>query len=455
MPAAVLKSRAARGPLLVLASALVLLASCAHFVNYRDPAGPVYEGSFAPRPDPEPALRVVTFNVAYAIHIDRAIALLTEDPHLRDADLVFLQEMDAPGTRRIAEAMSMHYLYYPAAIHPKTDRDFGNAILSRWPIREPRKILLPHSARLVHSQRATTSGIVHLDTLPVRVYSVHIATQIALGGKDRRDQLRTILDDTGDTPGRVIIAGDFNSHGLGEFFANTGFDWPSRRVGSTSMWFDLDQIFTRGFRLAAPEGIGVIRDNRDASDHRPVWAVFVPDTLRPLPRGGYRFARADSSMPIKRFAWVDSALARGGRPDRDGVAALARRHFRTVIDFTGSDDVEREAKAAGIGYVPLPMTAHLWSSPPTDEQVDTFFRTVLDPAKQPVYMHCRQGRDRTGMMAALYRIEVQGWSVPAAIEEMQLLGYHDWYDDLIDYVRGYTPRGYGPAAGGARLPDRQ
>jgi protein tyrosine/serine phosphatase len=50
--------------------------------------------------------------------------------------------------------------------------------------------------------------------------------------------------------------------------------------------------------------------------------------------------------------------------------------------------------------------------------------------------------DRTGMMAGLYRIETQGWQPAAAMEEMRLLGYHDWYNDLINYVRDYVPRGY-------------
>ena len=441
------ESRPFQGLLAALALTLPLVTSCAHFVNYRDPAGPAYQGSFPTRPDPEPALRIITFNIAYAVHIDRAIALLREDPHLRDADLLFLQEMDDPGARRIAEALGMNYVYFPAAVHPKTDRDFGNAILSRWPIRDPRKILLPRSARLVRSQRVATAGTVDIGGIPVRLYSIHIATPLAVSGQGRREQLRGILEDTGDTPGHVIIAGDLNSHGLGRFFANTGFAWPTRKVGSTMRWFDLDQVFLRGFRLVAPESIGVVRDNRKASDHRPVWAVLAPDSVPPLPRGGYRFARADSSMPIERFAWVDSTLARGSRPDREGIAALSRRGFRTIIDFTGNDDVEREARAAGLGYVPLPMTAHLWSSPPGEDQVRVFFEAALDPARQPVYIHCKRGVDRTGMMAALYRIEVQGWSNSAAIEEMQLLGYHDWYRDLIHYVRDYTRRGYGAQAG--------
>ena len=426
-----------------LPAALLLLASCAHFVNYTDPAGPVFTGSFAARADPDSVLRVVTFNIEFARHVDGAIALLREDPRLRDADLVFLQEMDDPGTRRIAEALGLSYIYCPATVHPGAGHDFGNAILSRWPIRDTKKIILPHLARIGGSQRIATAGTVDIGGTPVRLYSVHVAVPLSVSGRGRREQLRPILEDAAGGPRRVIIAGDLNSHGLGAFFAHTGFAWPSREIGSTKGWFDVDQIFLRGFRLAGPGSIGVVREHRGVSDHRPVWAVLASDSIPALPPGGYRFARQDGSVPIKRFAWIDSTLARGGRPGPEGIAALKERGFRTVIDFTANDRVKKEAEAAGLDYNAIPLTAHLWSSPPREQQVRDFFRIALDPARRPLFIHCTYGVDRTGMMCGLYRIEAQGWQPAAAMEEMRLLGYHDWYNDLIHYVRDYVPRGYG------------
>ena len=175
--------------------------------------------------------------------------------------------------------------------------------------------------------------------------------QRALGqvlGREHQ-QVRAVLDDAAGWPGRVIIAGDFNSHGLGRFLARTGYAWPSQGIGSTAGWFDVDQVFLRGFRLAAPESIGAVRENRDASDHRPVWAVLERDTLPALPRGGYRFARPDSTFPIKRFAWVDSTFARGARPGPAGLRALRERGFRTVIDFSGTSGEPALAAAESLG----------------------------------------------------------------------------------------------------------
>ena len=52
-----------------------------------------------------------------------------------------------------------------------------------------------------------------------------------------------------------------------------------------------------------------------------------------------------------------------------------------------------------------------------------FLQIVTDPQQAPVLLHCYQGSDRTGMLTAMYRIVVQGWTKEAAIEEMKEGGY--------------------------------
>ena len=112
-------------------AALIALAACARAKNYEDPNGPRYAGEASPRPGARGAVRVVTFNVRYALAVDKAIEALREDEDLRSADLVMLQEMDAPGVERIARALGMSWVYYPAAVHPGGGKDFGNAVLVR------------------------------------------------------------------------------------------------------------------------------------------------------------------------------------------------------------------------------------------------------------------------------------------------------------------------------------
>jgi endonuclease/exonuclease/phosphatase family metal-dependent hydrolase len=154
----------------------VLAAGCRSGLNYPNPLGPRYAGAVSPvpaaPPHPDPAvIRVVTFNIAYGRHIERAIELLQAPlpQPLRSADIISLQEMDAASTARIAGVLGMSYVYYPAIVHPKTGRDFGNAILSRWPIVADAKIVLPHLARFRHTERIATAATILIGDVAVRV----------------------------------------------------------------------------------------------------------------------------------------------------------------------------------------------------------------------------------------------------------------------------------------------
>jgi hypothetical protein len=45
-------------------------------------------------------------------------------------------------------------------------------------------------------------------------------------------------------------------------------------------------------------------------------------------------------------------------------------------------------------------------------------------------------------MAAVYRLEMDGWTPDEALQEMEAFGYHNIYRDLIQFVKSYKPRGY-------------
>ncbi len=270
---------------LVLTFLAAVCAACAT-VNYLDPTGPWHEARFAEMSrSPPPAgapLRVVTFNIAYAVKIDLALEVLRQSPPLQGPDVLALQEMDAPGVERIARELGMNSVYVPSAVHPKTDRDFGCAILSPWPLVEPGKVVLPVAAFGSGVRRAAVRATVRWGEQRVRVYSLHLPSPLGVTGAARRQQLEVLLADAAGSTDPVVIAGDFNSHDAGDTLVEAGFSWPTRAVGTTSKLFffgmSIDHIFARG--LESPSGVeavGAVKDNRGASDHRPVWAVLVPE----------------------------------------------------------------------------------------------------------------------------------------------------------------------------------
>jgi len=110
--------------------------------NYNDESGPVFIGSFAETPpDFSEDLTVVSSNTHFVENIGLAIEELGEIPNI---DILLLQEVDEIETERIARALKYNYVYYPASVHTKHDKNFGNAILSSWTIKEVEKLILPH-----------------------------------------------------------------------------------------------------------------------------------------------------------------------------------------------------------------------------------------------------------------------------------------------------------------------
>ena len=254
---------------------------CATARNYDDPSGPVVVGQHAAAARSGPTIRLVTFNVQWGEHLDRAAELLSRPGPLRDADVLFLQELDGPGAEWLARSLGMNFVYVPSAIHPIPQRDFGVAILSPWPIDDPRKVPLPYQHRFRKMRRAAAGATVHLPTGPTRIYAVHFETTFGLWGDEhRRAQARTVLEAVADWTGPVVIGGDFNSRATGETIARGGFVWLTERLDRRGSLRDSDYILVRGLCPSGDPPAGRPPDDTNASDHRPVWATVRPCTVR-------------------------------------------------------------------------------------------------------------------------------------------------------------------------------
>jgi endonuclease/exonuclease/phosphatase family metal-dependent hydrolase len=262
---------------LLLVAVLLVTSGCATARNYPDPTGPRFAGHYAGQTRPR-AVRVVSFNVKFGRDPAGAAALLGSDPRLRDADVIALQEMDETGVDGIARRLGLNYVYYPAAVHPTDHRNFGNAILSPWPIEEDAKLILPHPARFRKQRRIAVAATVRVwGELPVRVFSVHFETPAGLGPGSKRDQARAVVESAAAYP-RVVVAGDFNGHGfIADVFPPAGYLWLTRNVGHTISHFSWDHVLSRGFRPADSASVGRVQNALKVSDHLPVWAELTPE----------------------------------------------------------------------------------------------------------------------------------------------------------------------------------
>jgi protein tyrosine phosphatase (PTP) superfamily phosphohydrolase (DUF442 family) len=107
---------------------------------------------------------------------------------------------------------------------------------------------------------------------------------------------------------------------------------------------------------------------------------------------------------VDNFGFVTPDLWRGGQPTAEGWASLRALGVRTVISLR-SDDGDLADLPAGVAYVHVPSSS--WYADRLD--TDAVCRAI-DAAAKPVFVHCRQGRDRTGLAIAAYRVRA---GVPA------------------------------------------
>ena len=229
-------------------------------------------GRPAPRPEPGPGspLRIATFNLYLAERIDRAIAVAQAEPNMAAADVLALQEADEAAAHRMAEALGLGFVYYPALRHPRTGRNFGPALLARWPIEEDRRLDLPHSG-IGSMPRIAIGASLRIGGELVAVYVVHFGTMREMLPLHQNAQARMVLRDAAARPGPAVIAGDLNRKGIGRLFEAEGWRWITRDVGRTHRVWSFDHVFLRGFDGAMTR-FGSVRAALEASDHRAVWA---------------------------------------------------------------------------------------------------------------------------------------------------------------------------------------
>jgi len=262
----------------------VLLTGCRTSVNYLDPQSPKFTGSFATENHIKGhTFKVVTFNIEFAQNIKQAITELKTIPQLQQADVLLLQEMDDAGTQKIAEALSYHYVYYPATLHSNHGKPYGNAILSLWPIIDSEKIILPHQNPMSKRKRIAVTATLQYGEQVIAVYTTHTET-FWLKRSKRWEQYQWIAQHVQNHANdKTIIGGDFNSNKkkdvqfLVESFKDQGFEWVTENTGPTYQLlgglkkYRLDHIFSLGMTTKKSGKV----ERSQASDHLPVWADFV------------------------------------------------------------------------------------------------------------------------------------------------------------------------------------
>jgi tyrosine-protein phosphatase SIW14 len=127
-----------------------------------------------------------------------------------------------------------------------------------------------------------------------------------------------------------------------------------------------------------------------------------------------------SQKGVPNFGEVTPNLYRGGLLNGGGIKALKKLGIDVIVDTHANDaSEEKDVQNLGMKYVAIP-----WHCPrPHDEVFAKFLKVIHDNKGKRIFVHCRLGDDRTGMMVAAYRIAEQGWTADEAMTEMRSFGF--------------------------------
>ena len=150
---------------------------------------------------------------------------------------------------------------------------------------------------------------------------------------------------------------------------------------------------------------------------------------------------ADDYAQLPRFHQISDRLYRGAQPRKGGIRRLAELGMNTVINLRGSGPHTRadeaEARSVGLRYfnIPLPVWAR-----PSDASIRRILEIINAPESGRVFVHCKDGVDRTGTIVALHRITSEGWTTELATAEAVRYGMRRYQYWMRDYISGYAVR---------------
>src|SRR5271165_281119 len=141
---------------------------------------------------------------------------------------------------------------------------------------------------------------------------------------------------------------------------------------------------------------------------------------------------------VPNFHPVNEHIYRGGQPSPQGFHNLAKLGVRTIVDLRNGAEREVESGAVqkeGMRYFHVPMPG---AGAPTEQQVSSVLHVLDDSTSWPVFLHCRRGADRTGTIAACYRIAHDGWDNQKALDEARIYGM-SWTERAMQhYILTFT-----------------
>lgn len=236
-------------------------------------------------------IKVLTFNIHHGIGMDGKLNLnrIAEVIEESDADLIGLNEVDRSFSRRsgyvdqicwLSEKTNMNHAFGAAITGSKNStllRQYGNALLSRYPVVFQKNHLLPFYKGIFEG-RSLLEAEIQIKEQRVRLFVTHLS----LGLLKQSEQVEFILKKLKETRIPAVLLGDFNMRpgtkpwnkitNLLTDVCHSEYKIPCRTFPSIRPKIQLDYIFVSDhFRI---DSVHFVPDSRMASDHLPIKAIL-------------------------------------------------------------------------------------------------------------------------------------------------------------------------------------
>ena len=146
-----------------------------------------------------------------------------------------------------------------------------------------------------------------------------------------------------------------------------------------------------------------------------------------------------SKVNIKNFGQMDDRFYRGAQPGKKDYKDLAALGIKTIIDLREDPESYEQplVESLGMKYVNIPMLGKKYPSP---EATEAFLKTINDPATGKFFVHCAGGRQRTGAMGAVYRVQFYDWGFDEVYKEMKQYDFYTRFGHQAfkDFVEAYA-----------------
>jgi len=136
---------------------------------------------------------------------------------------------------------------------------------------------------------------------------------------------------------------------------------------------------------------------------------------------------------VDNFYKISDDLYRGAQPTEEGFRRLREMGIRTIVSLRSFHSDKDDIGDLDLNYHRISAKAYH----PEDKELVEFLEIVSENSNKPVFIHCMQGSDRTGLMAATYRVAIQDWPKDDALDEMANggFGHHKMFKLLQKYFR--------------------